>query len=89
MLRKRTGLHDLEARWVVSPGGRGRSAIEPISGAGQLDVVLDEHAVVEHGQAGRERSLPSASKRRGGIDDVIRLPFAGRAADVANGGYWP
>src|SRR5882724_6855204 len=59
-----------------------RRAFEPASGAGQLDIVLDQHAVVQNGDARGREEFAGVVKSRSGVNDVIDLPLAGGKGGV-------
>ena len=66
-----------------------RSPFEPTGGAGELNVVLNQHAVVKHGHPCRGAQLPVRLETGCGVNDVINLPFTRRTAGVDQGRYWP
>src|SRR5207245_11245638 len=51
-------------------------------GAHDADVVLDQHAVVEHGDVRRAREFARRVETRAMEDDVVALPLARPAAGV-------
>src|SRR6516164_5633146 len=67
MVLERDGLF-LRMRFV-------RSAFEPTGRAGQLHVVLNQHAIVKHSEVDWRCQRAVGLKTRGGINDVVDLPF--------------
>src|SRR5205823_9096800 len=59
-----------------------RGALHMRGGAHDADVVLGEHAVVEHSDVSRTREFARLVETRAMKDDVVGLPLARRTAGV-------
>ena len=69
---------------VLGVFGGGVGAV-PAGSAGELLVVVDHVAVVDHGETRFAGDLSGLVEERAGEGDVVGLPFAGRAAGVYEG----